>query len=151
MDDRRKDQRKARRKFRDNVQKFTGNQERENEGSHFSGLNNRDLNKGIYDEDWSNFWSSKEKGIINGNQHRKEFGSYYNGQTNLNKNNKKSKFNEVGPKTGLGPIIKDHAGSNVGSSLVPNRANEILKIFKNLTKGLGLGDISANQAGDLMD
>ncbi|MBA0634753.1 hypothetical protein Godav_024422 [Gossypium davidsonii] len=144
-------ERKSKRKSRDNVQKSDENPERENEGSRFSGLNNRYLNKEIYDEDLSNFQSSKEKGIINGNQHRKEFGSYYNGQTNLNKNNKKRKFNEVGPKTGLSSIIKDHAGSKVGSSLAPNRANEILKISENLTKGLGLGDISANQAGDLMD
>ncbi|MBA0579675.1 hypothetical protein Gorai_021924, partial [Gossypium raimondii] len=58
--------RKSRRKFRDNVQKSLGNQERKKEGSHFRILNNRDLNKEVYNGDLSDSRRSKGKVIING-------------------------------------------------------------------------------------
>ncbi|MBA0822507.1 hypothetical protein Goarm_019304 [Gossypium armourianum] len=58
--------RKSRREFRDNVQKSLGNQERKKEGSHFRILNNRDLNKEVYDGDLSDSRRSKGKEIING-------------------------------------------------------------------------------------
>ncbi|PPE02905.1 hypothetical protein GOBAR_DD00065 [Gossypium barbadense] len=44
-------ERKSRQKFKDNVQKSNGNRGRENEGSHFSGPDNRNFNKGIFDGD----------------------------------------------------------------------------------------------------
>ncbi|KAG8500476.1 hypothetical protein CXB51_002741 [Gossypium anomalum] len=50
-----------------------------------------------------------------------------------------------------GPGHQRNAGPKVGSSLVPNGANENLQNSEELTTGLDLGDISANQARDLMD